>query len=101
MAKACNEPTLTASARTLAAAPVKIVLNNSSFTMNLQFVPGSEVMLIFLRCADTTTDAVLRTEFARKVRPSPGRRASLRERNQNRSEEHTTELQSRQYLVCR
>src|SRR3712207_7150232 len=30
--------------------------------------------------------------------PMPGRRLSARER---RSEEHTSELQSRQYLVCR
>jgi hypothetical protein len=30
----------TASATTLAAAPVKIVLNNFNLTMNLQFLPG-------------------------------------------------------------
>src|SRR3712207_7773042 len=31
----------------------------------------------------------------------PGRRLRNRRRRSNRSEEHTSELQSRQYLVCR
>src|SRR3712207_7768223 len=34
-------------------------------------------------------------------RPAGGRGAAARLRNGRRSEEHTSELQSRQYLVCR
>src|SRR3712207_8287284 len=38
----------------------------------------------------------------RRPAPSPGRPAPpLRGRRSRRSEEHTSELQSRQYLVCR
>src|SRR3712207_7567683 len=55
----------------------------------------------------TAVDLVLfrnrRNRHARvglRRRPAPGRRV-LRVRHAGRSEEHTSELQSRQYLVCR
>src|SRR3712207_8429252 len=50
-------------------------------------------------------DPVARSAF---VRPLPGRRRGVKAQHErapgllrNRSEEHTSELQSRQYLVCR
>src|SRR3712207_8011808 len=50
----------------------------------------------------------LRTRRARGVRPEGGRRGRRHDRHggvvpavRGRSEEHTSELQSRQYLVCR
>src|SRR3712207_7425428 len=37
----------------------------------------------------------------RRRRRAPGRRPRLQREHEVRSEEHTSELQSRQYLVCR
>src|SRR3712207_8175598 len=41
------------------------------------------------------------TPFLGGQGPAPARRRSARTRQRRRSEEHTSELQSRQYLVCR
>src|SRR3712207_8296185 len=52
------------------------------------------------RAAAPCVRALHRARHARGLDPRVGRRRAL-ERAAQRSEEHTSELQSRQYLVCR
>src|SRR3712207_8695687 len=57
---------------------------------------GPEPHAIFIRYADLTSGTLYEASLTRE--PTHG---SLVLRDSRRSEEHTSELQSRQYLVCR
>src|SRR3712207_7570136 len=74
-------------------------------TLFRSLVPGVGVVVVARHEADRAADEVgVRVHVAAVVQEDPPRQRAAGERpvlRVGRSEEHTSELQSRQYLVCR